>query len=267
MTERLRKVSRLTTGSRPSIGIYQPVYDESVRPFLDSGFIELDWRHNPAPALREFTLHRHICETGLFNRHDLTGLVSPKFFAKTGLGSRAVKSWIADNPGHELYCIDGRPFVAYRSYNSIEWAEHAHPPNFEDRMRRVCSAIGFELPVELGRQSVRQSIHCNYWFATASFWQRWRREIVLPISKLHEIDGALARTVFVQTPYRSPTPVFLITFIYERIMSYFIQAKAIDAAMFSFSPERILGLDYHPVMKRYLTKMLPWVDEIDRRGH
>jgi hypothetical protein len=252
--------------SRPSVGIYQPLYHESIRPYLDPGFITLDWRHNPAPALREFVLHEHICNFRLFEKHDLTGLLSPKFFSKTGLTSWELMDWIAENPGHEIYCIDGRPFVPYAFYNSIERAVRGHPPDYEGRMRRVCSAIGFDLPVELGRQTGRQTIHCNYWIATPAFWERWENEIVRPISRLREEGGNLAREVFAQTPYRSPTPVFLITFIYERLMSYYIQTKGIDAAMFPFSAERIISLEYRSAMKRSLEQMTAWVDEIDRRG-
>ena len=144
--------------SKPSIGIYQPLFHEDLRPYLDPGFIMLDWRHNPAPFLREFVLHEHICESRLFDRHDLTGLFSPKFFSKTGLNSRQVMDWIGENPGHELYCIDGRPFAPYTFYNNMERAVRSHPPDFEGRMRRLCSAIGFDLPAELGRQTGRQSI-------------------------------------------------------------------------------------------------------------
>ena len=87
-----------------------------------------------------------------------------------------------------------------------------------------------------------------------------------PISKLRRDNGDIAREVFARTPYRSPTPVFLIAFIYERLMSHYIRARGIDAAMYPFSREHILGLDYGSAMRRYLEQVIPWVDEIDRRG-
>jgi hypothetical protein len=247
------------------MGIYQPLFNEAVREYLDPGFITLDWVHNPSPELRELALHDYIIQSRIFERHDLTGIVSPKFFSKTGLASREVKDWINQNPGHDVYCFDGRPFVPYTSYNSMERAALTHP-GFEDGMRRVCRAIGFDLPVELGRQTNRQAIHCNFWCASPSFWERWSREIVLPIFGLVQSNPPLANTVFCKTPYRSPTPVFLIVFIYERIMGYYIQFKGINAAMFPWTPERILDVIQLSPMREYLARNIRWIDEIDRRG-
>ena len=252
-------------GLRTPIGIYQPLFNEALGEYLDPGFIALDWLHNPSPELRELALHRHILQSRLFERHDVTGVFSPKFFSKTCLASREVKDWINQNPGHEVYCIDGRPFVPYTSYNSIERAALSYP-EFEDAMRRVCRAIGFELPVELGRQTNRQTIHCNFWCASPSFWERWRKEIVLPILGLVQTDPLLASRVFRRTPYRSRTPVYLIVLIYEQIMSFYIQLKGIDAAMFPWTEQRILGLDWLPPMRDYLANNIRWIDEIDRRG-
>ena len=48
-------------------------------------------------------------------------------------------------------------------------------------------------------------------------------------------------------------------------MSYYIQTKGIDAAMFPWSAERIIGLKCPPPMRDYLVHNLPWIDEIDRR--
>jgi hypothetical protein len=251
--------------SNVSICIYQPLFNTAVGEYLDPGFTVLDWLHNPAPELREFVLHRHICQSRLFERHDLTGLFSPKFFSKTGLTSREVEHWIKQNPGQEVYCFNGRPFVPYTHYNTVERG-FADDPEFEDVMRDVCRAIGFDLPSELGRQTNRQAVQCNFWCASPGFWERWCREIVSPIFELVQGDAVLARRVFCKTPYRSPIPVFLIVFIYERMMAYYLQVKAIDAAMFPWTAERILGLNWSPLMREYLVRNIPWVDELDRRG-
>jgi len=246
---------------RSEIAIYQPFFNEAVREYLDPGFIALDWLHNPRPELRELLLHHHILKSRVFERHELTGLVSPKFYSKTGLCSREVKNWILENPGHEIYCFEGRPFIPYTAYNNLERGKLLHP-GFEEGMRYICSKIGLDLPSELDRQSIGQTIHCNYWCATPRFWERWGEEIVYPILKL-EGDHHFA---FSETPYRSKTPVFLIAFIYERMISHFIQVKGIDAAMFPWSEGRILGLNWPPLMRNYLQHNIPWIDETDRRG-
>jgi hypothetical protein len=113
--------SNVVALNTPAIGIYQPFFNEAVRQYLDPGFIALDWLQNPDPPLRELALHRHILQSRLFERHELTGLFSPKFFSKTGLTSSDVKDWINQNPGHEVYCFDGRPYVSYAFYKA--WSE------------------------------------------------------------------------------------------------------------------------------------------------
>jgi len=250
-----------------SCGIYQPVFMQSLRPYLDPGFLELDWQHNPTPALRELALHEHIYNSGVYFDHDLTGLLSPKFFSKTALTSSEVKEWIARNPGHELYCITGRPFVPYIAYNGIERAQRNRSlPEFEAKLRRLCAEIGYRLPRELGRQTNRDLLLCNYFVGTRSFWEKWSRDIVLPILEIGRKKSPAFRDIFAPTPYRSPTPVHLVVFFYERILSYYIQTKGIDAAIFPFSHEQILRVGYHPLMLDYLKRTMPWVDEIDRRG-
>jgi len=247
------------------IGIYQPIFKESIRQYLDPGFIALNWLHNPSPELRELALHQHILRCRFYEKHELTGLFSPKFFAKTGLAAHVVKKWIDKNPGHALYCFDGRPFIPYTAYNSVERGALSHH-DFEKGMRQVCRAIGLDLPVELGRQTNQQTIHCNFWCATPAFWQRWESEIVSPILALAQDNTFPVAAVFRKSPYRSPTPALLIVFIYERLMSYYIQIKGIDAVMYPWSAERILGLSLQPLMKDYLADNMPWIDEIDRRG-
>lgn len=248
--------------SARGIGFYQPFFNEAVREYLDPGFIALDWTHNPRPELRELVLHAHILESRLFERHELTGLLSPKFFSKTGLTSREVKDWINDNPGHEIYCFEGRPFVPYTAFNSLERGNLRHS-GFEDGIRDVCRTIGFDFPSEFGRESIRQTIHCNYWCATPQFWEKWGKDVVSPILKL-ESENHFA---FRETPYRSKTPVFLIAFIYERMIGYYIRARGIDAAMFPWSEQRILGLNWPPLMRNYLQHNISWIDETDRGGH
>lgn len=247
------------------IGIYQPIFKEAIREYLDPGFIALDWLHNPSPEMRELALHHHILQSRLYEKHDYTGLFSPKFFAKTGLTAHEVKDRITKNPGHEIYCFDGRPFIAYTAYNSMERGALVHP-GFEEGVRHLCREIGFDLPVELGRQTNQQTIYASFWCATPNFWKRWEREIVFPIFALARDNSPAAAAVFRKSPYRSPTPVFLIAFIYERLMSYYIQIKNIDAYMFPWSAERILDLPWPSPMRDYLAENMPWIDEVDRRG-
>jgi hypothetical protein len=165
---------------KSSIGIYQPFFKLALIGRLDSGFIPLDWLSNPTPALRELALHRHIATHRIYAGHQLTGLFSAKFFSKTAMRSQEVYDWISDNPGHDIYHINGMPYVPYASYNLIERSNILHHPGFENRARSLAREVGLELPAQLPRQT-------NTIFAWATSGSRRRRfGKVWPKTSLHQ---------------------------------------------------------------------------------
>lgn len=250
----------------PSIAFYQPVYRAGVRAFLDPGFVALDWLHNPTPELRELALHLHIAQTGLFNNHDLTGLLSPKFYSKTGLTSHDVMSWIAANPGYEVYCIAGRPFMPYTGFDNIARSKRMHGPDFDIQLRSVADMLGVAPPATIGRHSNDNLFHCNYWCATPTFWRGWRDDILAPLMAIAGRGDDLAQKLLSPTPYRSPTPVFLIAFIYERLLMNYLTARGVRRLAYPWRKEQILALDYHPLFRTYLEDVLPWAYDCDVRG-
>ena len=248
-----------------SVGIYQPVFKTSLIERLDRGFLALDWLSNPTPALRELALHRHIAVQNIYSRHQLTGLLSPKFFSKTGLRSQQVYAWIADNPGHDIYLINSGPYGPYTVYNSVERGKISHDPAFEIWMRGLCRTIGFELPQQLPRQTNANRCGSNYWVASPEFWEGWTREVVAPI---FEMMGGCKETgeIFAYARYRSPTPACNITFIYERLIDHYVARKKINAIYYPWNTQSVLSLNYHPAVRVYLKKMIPLVDRIDAAG-
>jgi hypothetical protein len=248
-----------------SIGIYQPFYKPSLVERLDPGFIPLDWLSNPAPALRELALHHHIATSRLFARHALTGLLSPKFFSKTRLRARQVYDWIAENKGHDIYLINGGAHVPYVHYNGVVRNRILHSPVFEERMRDLCAKIGFELPEKFPRQTNANRSGCNYWMASATFWENWMTDVISPIFKL---IGASKEgdEIFSYARHVAPAPAYLLTFIYERLIDYYIESKGIDAIYYPWDAQSILSLNYDPSVKAYLEVMIPPVDRIDATG-
>ena len=248
-----------------SIGIYQPVFKASVFERLDHGFMALDWVLNPTPALRELALHNHIAAQSIYSRHQLTGLLSPKFFSKTNLRSQQVYAWIADNPGHDIYLINGGPFGPYSTYNSVERSKISHDSAFENWMSDLCGAIGFELPEELPRQSGTNRCSCNYWIASPAFWESWIEDVIAPIFELmrrcKQSDEILA-----YAKYPSPTPASNIAFIYERLIDYYVAQKKFNAIYYPWKAQSVLSLNYHPAVRVYLEEVIPLIDRIDATG-
>jgi hypothetical protein len=251
---------------KSSVGIYQPFYKPALIERLDPGFIALDWLSNPTPALRELALHRHIAINRIYGRHQLTGLFSPKFFSKTGLRSQEVYDWISGNPGHDIYLINGLPYIPYASYNLIERSTNIHNPKFESWARSVAREIGLELPVELPRQTNANLCVCNFWVGSATFWEGLARDVITPI---FELIGRRKETdeIFAHHKYSAPSPVYNLTIIYERLMDHYIAQKKIDALYYPWTGQKVLSLDrYTPSIRTYLETMIPRVDRIDAGG-
>ena len=67
--------------------------------------------------------------------------------------------------------------------------------------------------------------------------------------------------------YRAPSPVYILTIIYERLMDHYIAQKKVDAIYYPWSGHSVLALDhYPPSIKTYLEEMIPLVDRIDAAG-
>jgi hypothetical protein len=249
----------------PLIGIYQPFYKTALIERLDFGFIALDWLSNPTPALRELALHHHIAVQNIYSRHRLTGLLSPKFFAKTKLRSQQVYDWIADNPGHEIYLINGLPYIPYANYNDIERSKINNHPAFESWTRTLCREIGLELPEQFPRQTHANLCACNYWIASPSFWEGWVKQVMAPIFEMIAVHKPTDE-IFGYAKHRVRSPVYQLTFIYERLIDYYVAQNKIDAIYYPWTTQRVLSLDYHPSIAAFLEEMIPLVDRIDAAG-
>jgi hypothetical protein len=248
------------------IGIYQPCYKPALIERLDPGFIMLDWMSNPAPALRELALHQHIADEKIYTQHQLTGLLSPKFYSKTRLDSRQVYDWISDNPGRDIYLIGGLPYVPYANYNSLERSKIVSHPAFERWARSVANEIGLDIPQHLPRQTNANFCGCSYWIASPAFWEAWSRDVIGPLFELIR-RRSTTDEVFTYHRYRAPSPVYSLTIIYERLMDHYIAQKKINAIYYPWSGQNVLALDhYPPSIRAYLEEMIPLVDRIDATG-
>lgn len=132
-------------------------------------------------------------------------------------------------------------------------------------MRDLCGKIGFELPAEFPRQTNANRSSCNYWMASPTFWENWIADVITPIFAL--IDGCKETDeIFTYARHMAPAPVYVLTFIYERMIDYYIEQKGIDAIYYPWDARSILSLDYAPSVRAYLEVMIPLVDRIDAMG-
>lgn len=248
------------------IGIYRNYSHPDLIGYLDPGFIPLDWTHNPYPQIREVAIHHDFGQREAYREHHLSGVLSPKFFSKTKMRAARAHDWIEANPGYEIYLISGGPFMPYVAFNSIERGCAIHGDEFESRARLVYSALGVELPERLGRQTARNLAYTSAFVATQDFWRTWTREILEPLRVMETGNPDVAHAAYSLTPYFSPTPAYWVAFLYERLISYFIQLRGIKALFYPWTADEILGLNFQPHFVPYLRRMIPLVDRIDARS-
>jgi hypothetical protein len=248
------------------IGIYQIVLDDAAVPFLDPGFSPFDWRGNPQPELREIVIHSHAARTQLYERHDLTGVFSAKFYSKTKLSSQKVFDWIADNPGHDIYLISGHPHSPYLAYNGIERAATLLNMDFETPMRALCERVGISLPPNLWRQSNRNVAYASTWVASRDFWQEWKSQVIDCFLSKDRLGAALYKASRMDIDHEySAKPVVLAPYLYERLLSLYISTQKWKALYYPWSGAEILGLELAPEVKRTLSRIMPVIDDLDER--
>jgi hypothetical protein len=248
------------------LGAYQVVLSDEIVPFLDGGFLPLDWRANPTPELREIAIHAHVGRSGLFRNHKITGAISAKFYVKTNLRSLDVNNWITANPGYDVYLINSVPFIPYINYNSIERGCLRHQADFDIIMRALCNRVGVNLPDDLRRQSNKNSALNSCWFASQGFWRQWMADAVETLLSRDILGESLYQKIYSTVDYFKNSPsVILAPFLYERLISLYIENNNIKALHYKWTHEEILNLRLHPIVKRYLARMMPIIDEIDEK--
>jgi hypothetical protein len=200
-----------------AISIHQIYYDPAQRSALDPAFIPYDNTANPCPEWREYHVFRTVWLAGACRGDDVTGYVSWKFRAKTGIPGRAFVEFIAANPGHDVYFINPHR-VEPRPFATIWQQAEVHHPGIVALAQRILAAVGFELDLMHLEQPPDQVLFCNYWAGTARFWDVYMdlgervREHVL--TGLDEADHRLAWSRAdreIDAPY--------VPFIMERLFS------------------------------------------------
>jgi len=247
------------------LGIYQVVLSDEALPYLDPAFLPFDWRTNPTPELREIPIHAHFVRSGLTKKHRLSGVLSVKFYAKTGLTAADTAGWIAANPGYEVYLISGHPYLPYWGYNSLERGSAILRADLEQVMRKLCARIGIPLPAKMWRQTNLNSAYSSYFVATEDFWSNFHRDVISVMLSMDDLGVELSEGLYSHAwnATNSP-PVFLAPLIYERIISLYVSLKNVKALYYPWSPETILNLRISEEFKLHLAEIMPKIDVIDK---
>jgi hypothetical protein len=196
--------------------IFQIFYDERTRNQIDPGFIAMDNLDNPRADWREYWAIRKFFLSSALEENELYGFLSPSFHTKTNLNAAQVHSFIAANPGREVYTFS--PFIQDETcyLNMFEHGNVYHPGTIEVAQTYL-KEIQLEVNLEDLVMDFRSMVFCNYIVAKPSFWNTWfaLNEKLFDIAE-HD-DSDLSRELNSLTNYR--LPVAMKVFLVERMAS------------------------------------------------
>jgi hypothetical protein len=204
---------------------------------VDPGFLPFDVTADPQPDRRESAHMLTFWRRGLHRQYQVTGLLSPKFTAKTGISGQIFNEFITDNPGYDVWFINPYPHYFYLSFNIWEHGETWYP-GLRDRASKVFAAAGVMTDLnKFPRSTKRTLLFSNIWAATADFWDRFMG-FVSAMSAHAETIGS----VFDIVPYEDGHAVYF-PFIFERLFTTFlVMHPDIKARYANFQTAHILDM-------------------------
>ena len=152
-----------------AVRIHQIYYDDAQRAALDPAFIPYDNRTNPRPEWREYHVFRTEWLAGRCGAGDVTGFLSWKFGAKTGIAGRAFVEFVERHPGHDVYFVNPSR-VEPRPFTGIWQQAEVHHPGIIGLAQRIFDRVGVAVDLATLEQPREQVLFCNYWAGTRRFW-------------------------------------------------------------------------------------------------
>lgn len=209
------------------IRIHQIFYDEETRAMLDPGFIPLDNTSNERPDWYElWPIRRFLRETAL-DPEAWYGFFSPRFAAKTGLVSSAVRKVIR-KVGADADLVlfsNARDQIAYFR-NIFEQGEYSHPGLY-DAMVSLLHEAGTSLDLRGIVDHSRSGVFGNYVVAKASFWREWLKLADLLVDLVESGRGSARLQEAVSYGGRHDVP--LKAFVQERLAALLIHRDGLKA--------------------------------------
>jgi hypothetical protein len=234
-----------------AVRIHQIFYADDQRAALDPAFIPYDNRANPRPEWREYHVFRTEWLAGRCGVGDVTGFLSWKFGAKTGIAGRAFVEFIERNPGHDVYLVNPHR-VEPRPFTGIWQQAEVHHPGITGLAQRILDAVGVTVDLTTLSQPREQILFCNYWAGTRRFWDEYMA-FCEPVhhqirEKLNSADRAIAWSRAdreIDAPY--------VPFIMERLFSTFLALRP-DLRYRSLDLERQTRASRRPWWRRLVRR-------------
>ena len=192
--------------------LYQIVYDDATLAGRDPDFQILDNLDNLRPDWSEYWPIRRFLLSSPIDDSTYYGFFSPKFFQKTGLHAKSIKSLLQDRD-EDVVIFSPYLEVSALSLNQIEQGNNAHP--------NLLGLFAELFPRKNGAPALVQdtltTIYSNYFVAKGRFWRAWLRKCE-PIFQVAEARHSAIGLRLCQSTIHDDKPGYqLKVFLIERI--------------------------------------------------
>jgi hypothetical protein len=220
---------------------------------------------NLVPELRELQAIGAIHRDRLFAEAEYTGVFSPKFPVKTRLTYDQVVSFIADNPGHDVYLFDHGAPLRYYNFNLLERCENVFP-GFEAKFIEAFAETGEDVDFSaLGRSLPDNTVNGNFWAGNARFWREVIGDALRLIEAIHARPAVWRRLCEPVVANGSVYPY--LPFILERYVSYWLMTRTgMDARGYPRDREGVLGLCVRSLERPLVSAFHDLFNEWDAAG-
>ena len=157
----------------PRIEAFQICYTAESAQSVPAGFKALNNLDNARADWREYWPIREYLLNNTLEDGVLYGFVSPKFSYKTGLDYQAVQSFVEKQyQGEDMVFFS--PFWDLGSFftNVFEQGDFFHD-GIQAACKEFVTHLGWNPALIDTVMHSRNTVFCNYFFGTKSFWMRW----------------------------------------------------------------------------------------------
>lgn len=248
----------------PKMRIYQAYYDDKQFSGLDHAFIPYDWRGNPQPEYREGLHFVNFFKSEEYLKSDYVGIVSHKFFDKTGISGAEFIRFMKSNPGYDVYFVNPFPYQVCCWFNVWDQGESWHP-GIIDAAQKLFDDAGMPIRISnIGRNDWSNLLYCNYWVGNRKFWETYMRFFVPLFLTADQGKGGNKKKTYLNiTPYLGGG-LSIIPFIFERLFSTFLSLdKEISACPYKFSSQQTLAKCLRCEERQLVDRFGPIINSMD----
>lgn len=221
--------------------IFQIFYNDETRGQLEKGFIPFDNSNSQSKDFYEYSAIREILIKNTFEEDEYVGVLSPRFFEKTGMTASDVVYKVQNSKSDVVSFSPRFDQIAFYK-NAFLQGEFYHQ-GMIDISKQVFSEIGLIINIDDLVSDQTRTIFSNYFVAKYKFWKKYLffSEALFDISNG---NSAIGKKLSTPQNHRAGNDYSLKVFLMERLICGVLEFFDINAE---------IGFDYSKFLERNRT--------------